>query len=115
MAKRNFWKWVDDPITYKRLSVAGAIIVALGGLLAYFDAKSWVTAKHETFQICRGEYLRGCVGGSAHIGCPNGDWVKAYQPNSCSHVDSITTIQSEPGNACGYNTVVFQCRTWGLF
>jgi hypothetical protein len=45
MAKRNIWKPIDDPVIYRRLTTFGALIVAIGGLLAYFDAKSWVVAK----------------------------------------------------------------------
>src|SRR5690242_20213974 len=102
MAKRNFWKWVDDPIIYKRLTAIGAIVVALGGLAAYFDVKSMIVSKHQSYQICRGEYANACAAGSAHIGCPMDDWVTANRPKWCYRLDEIRKIQDQPGNHCGY-------------
>jgi hypothetical protein len=117
MAKRNIWKWVDDPITYKRLTAVGAIIVALGGLAAYFDVKSLIVSEHRSFQICRGEFSGPCAPGwQAHIGCPDGDWVAANRPKWCYRLDEVRTVQNGvPGNRCGYNSVVYECQTRGLF
>jgi hypothetical protein len=115
-AFRRLVQWLKNSDNRGMLAFFDAIVAALGSMFVYFAGKSLFMAKRQTFQVCMGEYSGRCLAGSIHIACKSdlSGWAKRTQPSACYHIESITPIQNEPGNECGYATLRFECKSSGL-